>query len=204
MVTGLKVRLGPNWRRRAERVAPARPMSPAIEFFKGQQTESSNHMQTFALNALAEQFECDRSTMVRALRGVPPDLVKRGNRPQWKVATAAKALEAHRRKQGGSDAGNNRDPEVERLSTEFEGKLAALRKLPALEDRRAAARALAPLIDEVGRASRAVGRRNGNGEMADIITDQMMMLMTRGFCEPCDWTGDEAFSAGMMPDDEDA
>jgi len=30
--------------------------------------------------------------MVRAMRGVPPDLVKRGNRPQWKTSTAAKAL----------------------------------------------------------------------------------------------------------------
>jgi hypothetical protein len=162
-------------------------------------------MQTFALNALAETLEVDRGTMVRAMRGVEPDLVKRGNRPTWKIATAAKALEAHRRKgQGGNDAGgSNRDPELERLSAEFEDRLAALRKLPRLEDRRAAARALAPLIDEVGRASRAVGRRNGNGEMADIITDQMMVLMTRGFCEPCEWNGDEAFLAGMVPDDEE-
>jgi hypothetical protein len=160
-------------------------------------------MQTFALNALAEQFECDRSTMVRAMRGVPPDLVKRGNRPQWKVATAARALEAHRRKQGGGNDTSNRDPEVERLSTEFEDRLAALRNLPALEDRREAVRALAPLIAEVGRATRALGHRNGNGELADLISDQMMMLMTRGFCEPCAWNGDEAFSAGMVPDDEE-
>jgi hypothetical protein len=162
-------------------------------------------MQTFALNALAEQFEVDQSTMVRAMRNVPPDVVKRGNRPTWKTATAAKALEAHRRKHdGGNVSANNRDPEVERLSAEFEDGLAALRKLPALEDRRAAARALAPVIDEVGRVSRAVGHRNGNGEMADIISDQMMLLMTRGFCEPCEWNGDEAFSAGTMPRDEDA
>jgi hypothetical protein len=162
-------------------------------------------MMSYPANSLAEQFECDRSTMVRALRGVPPDLVKRGNRPTWKIATAAKALEAHRRKQdGGRDTGNNRDPEVERLSTEFEERLAVLRKLPALEDRREAARALAPLIDKVGHATRALGHRNGNGEMADILSDQIMLLMTRGFCEPCEWNGDEAFSAGMMPDDEDA
>jgi hypothetical protein len=38
-------------------------------------------MQTFPLNALAEQFEVDRSTMVRAMRSIAPDLVKRGNRP---------------------------------------------------------------------------------------------------------------------------
>jgi hypothetical protein len=160
-------------------------------------------MQTFSLNTLAESFEVDRSTMVRAMRGVAPDLVKRGNRPQWKVATASRALAAHRRKHDGGNDTSNRDPELERLANEFEDRLAALRKLPALEDRRAAARGLAPLIDEVGRASRAVGRRNGNGEMADIISYQMMVLMTRGFCEPCGWNSDEAFSAGMVPDDEE-
>jgi hypothetical protein len=48
-------------------------------------------METFPLNNLAEKFEADRSTMVRAMRHVPPDLVKRGNRPTWKVSTAARA-----------------------------------------------------------------------------------------------------------------
>jgi hypothetical protein len=39
------------------------------------------------------------------------------------VATAAKALEAHRRKHdGGNVSGNNRDPELERLSAEFEDR----------------------------------------------------------------------------------
>jgi hypothetical protein len=161
-------------------------------------------MQTFALNSLAETFEIDRGTMVRAMRGIPPDIVRRGNRPQWKIATAARALEAHRRKQGGGNDTSNRDPELERLSAEFEDRLAALRQLPELEDRRAAAHALAPLIAEVERASRALGRRNGNAELVDLITDKIVMLMTRGFCEPCQWHSDEAFLAGMMPDDEDA
>jgi hypothetical protein len=41
-------------------------------------------MQAFALNALAEALEVDRGTMVRAMRGVEPDLVKRANSPTWK------------------------------------------------------------------------------------------------------------------------
>ena len=49
-------------------------------------------METFPLNNLAEKFEVDRSVMVKAMRGVPADLVKRGNRPNWKVSTAAKAF----------------------------------------------------------------------------------------------------------------
>ena len=56
-------------------------------------------MQTFPLNALAEQFEVDRSTIVRAMRNVPADLVKPGNRPTWKVATAARALRPIGRRQ---------------------------------------------------------------------------------------------------------
>ena len=40
-------------------------------------------METFPLNNLAEKFEVDRTTMVRAMRGVPPDAVARGNRPKY-------------------------------------------------------------------------------------------------------------------------
>jgi hypothetical protein len=45
-------------------------------------------MQTFAASKLAESFEVDRSTMLRALRSVPPDEIKKGNRPAWIIATA--------------------------------------------------------------------------------------------------------------------
>ena len=159
-------------------------------------------MQTFPVNALAEQFEVDRGTMLRALRFVAPDLVKQGNRPTWKTSTAARALEAHRRKRDGNDS--SPDPELERLFAEFENGLSVLRKLPRLEDRRAAARALGPLISRVEAASRSLGRRSGNGDMADLVTDRIIMLMTRGFCEPCQWNSDEAFKAGVVSEDEDA
>jgi hypothetical protein len=36
--------------------------------------------------------------MVKAMRNVPPDLVRKGNRATWKIGTAAKALEVHGRK----------------------------------------------------------------------------------------------------------
>ena len=35
-------------------------------------------METFPLNNLAEKFEVDRSGMVKAMRNVPPDLVREG------------------------------------------------------------------------------------------------------------------------------
>jgi len=35
-------------------------------------------METFPLNNVAEKFEVDRSVMVKAMRNVPPDLVRNG------------------------------------------------------------------------------------------------------------------------------
>jgi hypothetical protein len=34
-------------------------------------------METFPLNNLAEKFEVDRSVIVKAMRNVPPDLVRK-------------------------------------------------------------------------------------------------------------------------------
>ena len=38
-------------------------------------------METFPLNNLAEKFEVDRSVRVKAMRNVPPDLVRKGTLP---------------------------------------------------------------------------------------------------------------------------
>jgi hypothetical protein len=97
-------------------------------------------MQTFPLNALAEQFEVDRSPMVRAMRNVPRDLVKSGNRPTWKTATAARALEAHRRKQDGGNSGagstHQLANQIEADFETFDAGFAKLKAEPDLERRR--------------------------------------------------------------------
>ena len=66
-------------------------------------------MQTYSLNALAESFEIDRSTMVRALKNTQPDAEVTSGRPTWKIASAARALESHRRK-AGTGIGNSDSP----------------------------------------------------------------------------------------------
>jgi hypothetical protein len=94
-------------------------------------------MQVFSLNNLAEQFEVDRSTMVRAMRGVPADEVRSGNRPAWKIGTAAKALEVHRRKRG--DDVSNSSVLIDRIEADFETLdkgFAQLLAEPDLERRR--------------------------------------------------------------------
>jgi hypothetical protein len=131
-------------------------------------------MQTHALNALAEAFEVDRSTMVRAMRNVPADLVKRGNRPTWKTSTAAKALEAHRRKGGGGGNSVGIDTGLAALYARFDQEDAALRLLPTLEARRLAARGMAGLITEIDRAVRAHGGSVGaDPDFTALKTDKM-------------------------------
>lgn len=152
-------------------------------------------MQTFALNALAESFEVDRSTMVRAMRNVPPDVVRRGNRPTWKTSTAARALEAHRTKMNGGVNGTGTDPALQGLYARFDQADAAMRKLPTLEGRRAAARKMAGLITEIDRAMRRRDRANGvDPEYADLRADKVFLLTARGLEGPCAWSLDEAFA----------
>jgi hypothetical protein len=91
-------------------------------------------MLTYAANALAEQFEVDSSTMLRALRPVAPDLVKKGNRPTWTIASAAKALEQHRGKSGGGSHGSGGIPAaLQALYDQHERREAAMRALPTLD-----------------------------------------------------------------------
>jgi hypothetical protein len=73
-------------------------------------------VKTFSANSLAEQFEIDRGVAVRALRSTKPDATVSG-KPQWKIATAAKALEKHRAKNGGisnSESGGGKSLSTQR------------------------------------------------------------------------------------------
>jgi hypothetical protein len=149
-------------------------------------------MQTFSLNALAESFEVDRSTMIRCMRGVAPDLVKPGNRPQWKIATAARSLEQHRRKAEGNGAGA--DPDLQRLYDEHEAAEARMRALPTLTARREAARRMLPLIAEMDRAVRQTGIARGrDAEAVHLNADAQLRLVARGIEAPCEMTFDQVW-----------
>jgi hypothetical protein len=158
-------------------------------------------MQTFPLNALAEQFEVDRSTMVRAMRHVVPDLVRRGNRPTWKTATAAKALEAHRRKTEGG--GNDRvNTDLERLFAQLNKADDEMREINSLEGRRTfAKKTLLPLLHKVDQAMRADGRAHGEQEMlTDLRCDQHLRVFLVSGLGPdatggCNWTPAECWDA---------
>jgi hypothetical protein len=151
-------------------------------------------MQTYSLNSLAESFEVDRGTMVKAMRSVPPDFVKRGNRPTWKTSTAARALEAHRRKNDGGNIAGGNNPTLQALYDRFDAADAAMRILPTLEARREAAREMAPLIAEIDRAVRTHCRIGDDPDHVGLRADRMYQLALAGLRGPCQWSHDETWA----------
>ncbi len=144
-------------------------------------------MKTFGANAIAETFERDRGVVVRALRNVTPDAVVSG-RPQWKIATASRALERHNRKSDGSTS-STVDPELMRVYAAFDEEFDRMVALPTLEKRRTAARELAPMIAAMDRKVREHGRAvHAGDELTDLRADQIWRLVMRGFEGPCEWT----------------
>lgn len=162
-------------------------------------------MKTYSLNALAEQFEVDRGTMVKALRDVLPDAEGTPNRPTWKTSTAARALEAHRNRSGRAGSHRTRrsnvnihwqDPVLVSLYSEQDAADQALRKLKAIPERRAAAVAMIPLINRVDQASRERAKANGqDADAADMRADHLFQLQLRGLEAPCQWTHEETWAA---------
>lgn len=163
-------------------------------------------MQTHSVNSLAEQFEVDRGTMVKALRHTPPDVEKTKGRPQWKVSTASAALENHRRNTGRIDsrrryngrnvASNWRDPILVRLYGEQDAADQVLRKLKTIPERRAAAVAMIPLIQRVDQASRERAVANGQDEdAAHMRADILYQMQLRGLEAVCNWTHEETWAA---------
>jgi hypothetical protein len=147
--------------------------------------------------------------MVRALKNTKPDAEKTKGRPTYKIATAARALEAHRRSTGRTNSRTSgdaidtgwQDPILVGLYAEFDAADSAMRKLPTIEARRKAARAMGPLINRLDRATRERGIANGQDEeLVDLRTDWIMLLTMRGLEAPCDWTLDECWGVVNIED----
>jgi hypothetical protein len=161
-------------------------------------------MQTFSLNSLSESFECDRGTMVKALRDVPADFGKSKTRPEWKISTASRALEAHRRSIGRvparptkhTSASNETDPRLQRHYDAFDQADASMRQLKTVEARRQAAIGMGPLIAKMDALQRQVSLDNGNDEeLTELRSDRLFFLYLRGFETPCSWSQSETWAA---------
>jgi hypothetical protein len=150
-------------------------------------------MKTLSANAIAETFERDRGVVIRALRDTKPDAMVSG-KPQWKVATAARALERHNRVSDGGHNGSGIDPGLAAIHAEFDAKYAAVVAAPSLAKRRAMALKLAPLIGEMDRTFREVSRANGqDDEVVQLRADRLYMLVLIGFEKCCEWSRQQTF-----------
>jgi hypothetical protein len=146
------------------------------------------HLKVFSTNALAELFELDRQTVVRALRGVPADGKERGQ-PRWRMKTAVTAIERHRANNDGGTGSSGTDPGLSAVFAAYDAEYAKMAALPTLEKRRAAAVKLAPLLADMDRKAREVGIANGqDAELVHLRADQMAKLALRGFEGPTQWT----------------
>jgi hypothetical protein len=144
-------------------------------------------MKTYSANSIAEQFERDRGVVIRALRNTKPDATVCG-RPEWKIATAALALERHRAG-GGTTKVTIAKPVPERAI--FDQAFAELVALPTLSARREAAINIMPLLNA------AVGAA-GDADSGDLIYHTAMA----SFQVPCSWTCDQVW--GHLSLDTDA
>jgi hypothetical protein len=146
-------------------------------------------MKTYTANSIAEQFETDRGVAVRALRGTKADAMVNG-KPQWKIATAAAALEKHRAKNGAS-TGNTTgtDPDLAAVYAAYDAQFAAMETAPSLARRRALAVQLGPILAAMDRKVRETGISNGqDAELVHLRADQMAKLALRAFEGPTQWS----------------
>jgi hypothetical protein len=161
-------------------------------------------MQTYSVNSLAEQFEIDRGTMVRALKNVAADAEKTPGRPTFKISTASRALEAHRRSIGRIPARSNEriavnneiDLRLQRHYDTFDQADASMRQLKTVDARRQAAIGMGPQIAQMDALQRRISLENGiDQELTDLRCDRLFFLYLRGFETPCSWSMSEVWDA---------
>jgi hypothetical protein len=166
-------------------------------------------MKTHSVNSLSLELECDRSTLVRALRDIEPDAGSETNRPTYKILTAVNALAAQRAKNPRADGrqqfnmgtgdANWRDPLLMQLFEQQDQAEANMAAQPTLEGRRAAAVAMAPLLGRIDTALRELGRLNGQDpDLCDYRADQLYFVGLRVFEKSCRWSEAATRSAMSM------
>jgi hypothetical protein len=169
-------------------------------------------MKTHSINAIAGELEIDRQTLIRALRNTEPDAGGETNRPTYKFSTAVRALDNHRLSTGRVDArrarngnGTNgthapeqdfQDPLMLIVFADWDEAEARMRSLETLEERRAAAIKMAPLLFRMDSTTRERAVINGQDpDLAKLRGDKLYLLALRGFERPCAWSLDEVWDA---------
>lgn len=158
----------------------------------------------FSAHGAAELLEKDRATMVRAMRGVPPNGTERGQN-RWTMRTIVDAVARHENTSSSNGTNGNADTgqrNVDRICAEFDAAFQAMLKVKSLEKRRdIALTTLAPIIEAHSIAMHERGRVINDEFVTGLLADKLYGLMLAGFQEPCSWSRDETWSrmAAAMP-----
>jgi hypothetical protein len=154
-----------------------------------QQQHERTVMKLFSAFAAAELLERDRQTIIRALRNTPPD-GRDGPHARWKMSTIISAMERHSRASGsGFGDGSNR-PETAQFAQACE----AMKMLPTLAQRRAAAIETIPLLVDAIKATRAQGLDMGdNPETSAVRGELLCQTSLDGLAVACEWRNGEAW-----------
>jgi hypothetical protein len=157
-------------------------------------------MKTHSVNSLSLELECDRSTLVRALRDIEPDAGSETSRPTYKILTAVNALAMQRAKNPRADGrqrfdgmanteNNWQDPLLTELFSQQDQAEASMAAQPTLEGRRKAAAAMVPLLGRIDAALRERGRINGQDpDLCDYRADHLYLVGLRVFEKACQWS----------------
>jgi hypothetical protein len=146
-------------------------------------------MKLFSAFAAAELLERDRQTIVRALRNTPPD-GREGEHARWKMSTIVDAMERHGRASGGSIGDGSDRPE----SAQFTQACEAMKVLPTLAQRRAAAIKAIPLLINAIKATRTQRLdMDENPETSAVRGDLLCQTGLEGLAVACEWRNGEAW-----------
>jgi hypothetical protein len=140
-------------------------------------------MKLSSVNALAELFELDRQTVVRALRGVASDGKERGQ-PRYRMKTAVKAIERHSHASNGISA-SARGPdrlgviadELEPLHEELDAAIKLVRSLPDMGAKQPHSRAgmrLLERIDTLYNEANVILKAEDSASLSPYVTPQIV------------------------------
>jgi hypothetical protein len=170
-------------------------------------------MDEFSVNRLSVMLDCDRQTLVRALKDTPADAGTE-RKPLFRVSTAVAALDQHRgkpdRRRKPDNGGGNVDVELQRMFIRLDDLRDKIEKgTDTIEDRQRLTREeFFPLLYETTLAMYEDSKRQGEDRDYGglrIAEHERVQLVTMRHC--CGWNSDEImaeYNAATATEDEAA
>jgi hypothetical protein len=154
----------------------------------------------FSISGASDAIGRSRRTVAKALANVKPDAIRSGLK-LWSMAKIIAAVNANTEaplitKTDGGTVLTGIAAQAAIAFEEFDKAYDAMKALPSLQARRAAAHKMQPLFAESISLMRGRDRDAGlHPEHVDLKADKVAFLMVRGFEGPCEWSLSEVWQA---------